>query len=283
MNILKKVFLASAFIGMSVTASASTIDVGGVTWDPDYEVGLPSIPASDLTMKGNFAQFFVNAADAGTYDPSKAKSVFAVVAGDELQGSGRYTAFNGLTNPDLGGVGFCHTCELTYEFGGLISDGAGSFTYGSAFFRVYVETGADIDGMYTKSAASPANLWLDLSIDSLLFSSGSNLGAYVSGEIKATFSAVGGMAQGNFDTNTIDNQIGGLADIFYTANAIFDVHFDAGGNRVTDPALAGTVVRSYASTNTGNFVGQTIPEPTTLAIFGLSILGLAASKRRKQA
>lgn len=255
MNLYKKLALATLCGAMSLGATAAMVNVDGVTWDTDYLDPVPP-PAEDLIMKYSFDQWFVTGADVGTYDPLNAIDPSTVMAGDELQGSGRVTEFNGLLDPALGPIGFCLACELTFEFGGLIADGSGGF--GSAgFFKFYAEKGADIDGDYTPGAAP---LWLELAVDSVTFSAGGPLGAlYLSGHIDVEFSAVGGMAMANFDTNTV---AGGVSDVAYSADAIF--------------------VGNYAN-GTSDVKGDTtaIPEPATLAVFGLGLLGLAASRRRK--
>ncbi len=251
MNVYKKLAVASLISVASMAASASTINVGGVTWDPDYNDPTPP-PAADLIMKYSFDQWFVDAADAGTYDPFAAIDPFSVTDGDELQGSGRVTEFNGLLDPALGGTGFCLSCELTFEFGGLLADGAGGFHTGG-FFKFYVETGADIDGDYTEGAGP---LWLELAVDNVSFSSGGPVGGlYTSGHVDVEFSAVGGMAMANFDTDSVNG-----SDIAYAADALFDGLYANG---------------------TGDAKGNTVPEPSTLAVLGLGLLGLMASRRKK--
>lgn len=281
MKILQKIAVFLTLAVMSINSHANVINVGGVTWDPDYvKVSLP--PANDLTMKFAYDQWFVDMADAGTYDPTKAKSAFAVSAGDELQGSGRVTELNGLLDPDLAGVGLCVGCELTYSFGGLIADGVGGFLPGG-FFQFGVETGGDIDGDYTLGAGVP---WLTLSLDEVTFAANGAPGSvYTSGHIDVLFSAVAGPAMENFDTNTLANLLGGMSDVFYAGDAVFNQHFDAGGTQifgVIDP-LNNNVAASYAE-GTADAFGDTvgIPEPSSLAILGLGLLGLAGTRFRKQ-
>lgn len=256
----------------SFTANAGIINVGGVTWDPDYNFGGPP-PVADLAMNGNFSQWFVDSAVAGTYNPNNAKDVLTVGLGDELQGSGRITAFNGFFNPTLGAdAGFCLTCELTYSFGGLLSDGLGGFTFANAFINFYVETGAAIDGFYTAGAA--ASTWLELSIDTLDFTAQTGVGQYIDGAVAATASATGGLAFSNFNTNTVINSNGSLSDVAYSADAIFGLENSTlAYNAVTNRYL-------YTNVASANLTGNTISEPGMLALLGLSLLAIGGIRRK---
>jgi len=252
----------------SFTANASLTTVAGVTWDPDYDDAGPP-PEQDLDMKSNFSQWFVDSSVVGIYDPGAAKDVLTIAVGDELQGSGRFTQFNGLFNPTLvGDPGFCLSCELTYEFGGLISNAAGSFDFGTAFLNFYVETGGDIDGGYDKGAG---DLWLGLDVATLDFTANVGAGQYVNGFVAATLNAVSGLAMGNFDTNTV---VGG-ADVAYAASAIFRLQdTNAAYNAATNKYL-------YTAGATAGFTGNTIPEPNTLALTGLALLAVVGLRRRR--
>lgn len=247
MKALKIVVMAISLAAVNLSSYAGDINIGGVVFDPDYVGG---INESDMEMSLDFTQWFVTGGDIGTYDPSAAINPGTVALGDELQGSGLVTSFNEYSN----GFGLCPGCELTFEFGGLLADGVGGFQDGG-FFNFYVETGIDIDQAYTEGA-NP--LWLALNVDLVNFTSfGAVEGAYAAGFINVLFSAVGGMAMGNFDTDTLNNE---MSDVFYSATAIFE--------------------NSYAQ-GVGTAKGDTIPEPTTVAIFGLALMGLAAGRYRK--
>lgn len=242
--------MALSLAAASLTSHASDINIGGVVFDPDY-LDVPH-GESDMQMSLNFTQWFVTGADIGTYNPSAEINPATVIFGDELQGSGIVTKLNEYSN----GLGLCPGCELTFEFGGLLADGAGGFQTGG-FFNFYVETGADIDGFYTEDA-NPV-IWLTLDVDNVVFTSfGGSSGPYAAGFISVDLSAIGGLAMDNFDTNTLNNE---MSDVFYSATAIFGANNKANGGGIA--------------------VGDTIPEPTTVAIFGLALMGLAAGRYRK--
>ncbi|MCV2886017.1 PEP-CTERM sorting domain-containing protein [Aestuariibacter sp. AA17] len=255
---------ALALLGTASFANASMINVGGVTWDPSYQ--RPASPPfisdeTDLIQKVQFSQWFVDAADAGTTDTSKVISPDAVTAGDELQAVGSMTYFNGLTDPEVfpGPIGFCLGCEVTFRSTGLLADGLGGFTtaVGGAFLEFFVETGADVDQMYSGTGTP----WLTLAVDEVTFSARDSTAGneYRGGNIQLALSAVGGPAAQYMDTNTISNSNGGFSDIFYNADAIFNMQ---NGN--------------YFASGTADLVGDTIPEPSALALFMLGMLALLA-------
>ncbi|MCV2886015.1 PEP-CTERM sorting domain-containing protein [Aestuariibacter sp. AA17] len=263
MKMNKTLFAATLLsLGASV-AEASTINVGGVTWDPEY-VRTPNMftpGEADLVQKISFNQWFVDSADAGTINAGNAIDPAAVDAGDELQAVGFMNYFNGLTDPEAGSTGFCVGCELTFKFSGLLADGFGGFdiAVGGAFVEFFVETGADINQQFSGTGTS----WLKLAVDEVTFAASSGTSSYVGGNLQLALSAVGGPAASNMDTNTIQNSAGGFSDIFYNADAIFKNG-------------------SFFAAGSGDLAGDSIPEPGTLAVMGLGLMGLAGLRRRKQ-
>lgn len=251
-------FIAGAALAASAMASyASPITVGGVTWDPDY--------ADDF--------FGTSTTLNQTIGP-----------GGVLSGFGVVTTFN-----DTPVSSFCSGCELTFEYGGYTPFAVNNavpiagfnnqiIEYVGGWLRMYVDFTPDADASNSNllTAANSANgtLWLDLAAHGLGENNITLIGTnkIVSNstlEGSGLFDAVAGLAFGNFDTNTKNDG----ADLnFSTSFSRFTlVDIDPGPGVVQVPAF---------SRGTGNLSGNTIPEPATLALVGLGLLGAAVARKR---
>lgn len=245
MNTFKKGLLAgAAALAMSMSAQASEINVGGVVWDPDEAGGLPSL--------ADFASF---------------GSIFETAVenqGDILTGRGKFERVNSALSNE---GSFCPGCELTFTFEAVLDGfvgtptGIGGSTNGDFFFSdltisIFVDHTPDYIG--TAASAADGDLWLKLTSD-LLSGTGTNLGSGSdSGSGTSVLDVVDGLAMGNFDTNT---EAGG-ADM--VLNSSF---FDLG--------LPGELGGTF------DLRGDSIPEPSTIALLGLGLLGFAGARKRK--
>ena len=265
MKLFKKVLsgltLLAAFGG---AAHASIIDVGGVTWDPDA-VGISD---GDFTARYKFNEFFTTAANAVSSAPNAlpnyglAINPATVGPGDVLQGVGEITSFNGVdygnTASAIGGA-FCASCELTFVFGGFAIAGPSSFANG--WLNIYVDDTPDFN-INTSAAGDAADgtLFLQLVARSTEFAT---FGGFLSGSFTGYFDVVGGIAASNFDTNTKTL----ATDLLQSASAQF-----------TNPPPF-----HFIATSTGQIAGNTIPEPSTVFLMSLAMLGFAFARGKSKA
>ncbi|WP_438863405.1 PEP-CTERM sorting domain-containing protein [Neptunicella sp.] len=260
MNIKKTLIGGAAALGLSTSALA--VNVGGVVWDPDSFF--------DFTSNSNLIEDLLDPGPDGVF-------MTADDVVDTLNGFGLVTGING-TNESA----FCPSgCELTYEFGGFtvasfIPDGGGArigFTGGWVNF--YVDSATAYDPGDKSTAVDGGAPWLSLtahetlsgihgimtSIDATLSTYGGGTDAGLGGGL---LDVVGGAAMANFDTDT---QTDG-------ADWVFSTSFQ--------PIPAGPTPDGLELFGTADFRGTSIPEPSSIAILGLGLLGLAGASRRRQ-
>jgi hypothetical protein len=260
-------FFTKALAGLAMVATlggaahASTINIGGVSWNPDAT----SLADSDFTARYEFNQFFTSAGNqvANTVnaapDYSKAVNPLTVHVGDVLQGAGEIGKFNGVsygnTASTTGGA-FCASCELTFTFGGFAVTGPGTFSNG--WLRMYVDNTPDFDVSNSPaSKAADGTLFLELTAVDNQFTGASN---FASGFLTSLFSVTGGIAASNFDTNTQHTQLF-VGDLLSSASAQFSNN-------------------NFLATSSGQTSGNSIPEPSTIFLLSLAMLGLAFARRK---
>jgi hypothetical protein len=266
-NVFKKVALAAV-----ISASAFALPAMAAA-TPTFSVNTGIIDAlPGVTFNANF----INGA---------ASSILQVIGGNQIIGHG-YTQFTSFS--DVGGplgplathLGFGYSLWAEYSFVTTLATGpyAGpnsSYNINSLTFNLFGEKLGNGDSAFTvANNANAGSASVAHSADTLLFGSGT------------VFSG----------TSTINNQLGTSlnasmlfaltpngSSFFYAPNPFYDLAFSSFTNTSQGfvPSPAGIVAINNASGG-ADFNNRT-PEPGSLALLGLGLVGLVAARRRQAA
>lgn len=263
MNKLNKLVLGAVVLGTSISsATAGTVEAGGIQWDTVQIGGIPG-----FTAGFDFQQWFSNGdygtgADGQSVVTASSATALPLGVGGVLTGVGTFTNFSeGRTEGGMFSDSFCvdgnQACELTFSFGGLVATSQNTFDISNAWLNVYFDTPPNYGWAVTTTAyqdiarIQDGDLWASFEFDSFVFD-GNGL---QSGDAIAQLSIVGGM-QSVIDVVDVND---GSSDIFFTAEGQF-----LGSN--------------YSQAGNGSV--SSVSAPSTIAFFGLSLLGLGVARRR---
>ncbi|HRN82851.1 MAG TPA: PEP-CTERM sorting domain-containing protein [Nitrosomonas europaea] len=253
-SLIAGVMAASGFFAGA--AHAGVVNVGGIIWDTDSPLDFSSTTA---TIQQN-----INSTTG------------------ELSGFGVITTINGTGVSTFLQPGVA--TELTFAYYGFTPvgevaipnpiDPAGSqILYEGGVVQLYVGgPGGLLADPFNPLALNLANttdgtLWLSLTgheiegvslIGTNNFSSGFLLG-------NGLLDVIGGLAQANFDTNTQEDG----ADFTFT-------------NSFTSFPTNSILFATGAGTYYSDSITTDVPEPTTIALLGLGLLGITATRRSKR-
>lgn len=291
---MKKLLLATAMLAASSAANAGVVSAaGGVSWEVDG--GLPNFSATiDFTQWWTVTNTTdvddVNTAvSAEAISPTLASLSGALAGGQapELVGAGKFNLGNGLGEPN------CNGCELTFSFGGLFFDpqnAAAPIDSSEGWLNIYVDY-AQVGGEFDEAAmdnfadstdhaerAVDGDLWLSLGLRDFIYNADPSyvtLGEpLLSGTTLFYGDVLGGLAEYNFIPDFFASAF--EADAF-GLTSIFD------DNSRTPTSQAALNVQNYSVRGSGNVEAATVSAPSTIAMFGLALVGLGAVTRRRKA
>lgn len=297
---VKVVTQAASALVLVASMSAQAVTVAGLSWNLN-----PGNPNTSLGSDNGFWWFSKDQNGAGNGTSASVTDVFAPLTDPHnvgnntfapdnwLNGYGRIGSINGTTIP----VG----SQLTYVFegfkmiGGNITNTLNAFTgdhtdflasiASTASIKFYLNNAATYNAagngtQAQRNAADDGTLWLSLLAKPQIPLNGGGVGFV---QYSTTDSSNAGnpinytrslsMINARFETTGA-----GTADSFFDTN-LLQFSTDVFANGTGNPS--GLIDTTLSTPNFGANVPNQTPEPGTLALIGLALLGVGAARRRR--
>ncbi|WP_338518242.1 hypothetical protein [Alteromonas gracilis] len=269
--------LALMSMGALNTVSADTVSAGGIEWDTTDNNG-----NAGMSAQVSYQQWFTT----GAYGYDALNDVFVINEDSNngvtpgqgvLTGLGVFTVFsNGRSNtiPSFCADGF-FSCELTFEFGGLVPQPNGTFDFSSGWLNVYFDNtvsltnnvvtnptdifgaGADEDSYERFSSTQNGDLWASFDFDFFDFIPDDPADPFRAGFASAGLNVVGGIPEVVEAINFGDD----LFDFFFTSETQINN-------------------QNYSQTATASITS--VSSPATIGLMGLALFAVGGLSRKRK-
>ena len=257
MNKFKTMIGAAAIALGSFGANAGVVSFGGVTWDE--EAGSP------LSASFAFNQWYTSDSDDFTsMDVLPVPSSLADI-GAELFAFGEFTGFSsGRESQPTDNTAFTDGAELTFTLTGAFFDpthpdaGSLGLVTTGALLNIYIDDTRDLsqtDPTDWADANNDGDLWASFSFDFFNLS-----GALLDAQLVAGLS---------FESSS------------FAGSEVLDTNVDGPDFLLNSSAQFNTDNQTIAQGANGQILRNVIPEPTSIAMLALGLLGLAGARRKQ--